>query len=288
MLFIKSLTAAVLLSHFISVSLTNSDKNTIRLKDGLTLDTLSPDRVDGYYYDPISMLGIVFNSTRDTLHVSDFSGQVLLGAKEKVGQARLVSLGKRQFLQHTDEEDGVSRDLAIPKSLGRFSELQDPSAFHSLLPSLRKIHRTTHAKVRAKSVKHLLTKPELKLLKEAAFELGNQGVTGIDYPSVLPFHMTALRTGSHDHYNTVSDWSNLDHHRLKRSACIQKCPPCKEKECFGMCGPGCSCWDFACGDCCYHKGCLYHDLCCRKQPSSTACLIPIDFTCSGKYKCTSD
>lgn len=286
--FIKSLGAIVLFCHFITVSLTISNKDTIPLKEGLTLDTLSPDRVDGYYYDPISNLGIIFNSTKDTLIVSDFTGQVLLGAKEKVGPARLVSLGKRQFLQHTDEEDGVSRDLAIPKSHGRFSEFQDASAFHSLLPRLRKVHKRIHAKVLTKSAKHLLAKPELKLLKEAAFQLGSQGVTGLEYPSVLPFHMTALRTGSHEHYSTDSDWSNTEHHRLKRSACIQECPPCKEKECFGMCGPGCSCWDFACGDCCYHKGCFYHDVCCRKRPSSTACLLPLDFTCTGEYKCTSD
>ena len=33
--------------------------------------------------------------------------------------------------------------------------------------------------------------------------------------------------------------------------------------CVGTCGPGCSvCWDWVCGDCCYHTGCLRHDQFC--------------------------
>jgi hypothetical protein len=30
-----------------------------------------------------------------------------------------------------------------------------------------------------------------------------------------------------------------------------------------MCGPGCSCWSWVCGDCCYHYGCARHDSWCR-------------------------
>lgn len=33
--------------------------------------------------------------------------------------------------------------------------------------------------------------------------------------------------------------------------------------CLGMCGEGCKCWDWVCGDCCFHWGCYYHDLRCR-------------------------
>ena len=37
-----------------------------------------------------------------------------------------------------------------------------------------------------------------------------------------------------------------------------------QNQCFGMCGPGCSCWKWVCGDCCWHKGCAAHDSDCRK------------------------
>jgi hypothetical protein len=38
--------------------------------------------------------------------------------------------------------------------------------------------------------------------------------------------------------------------------------PCGSN-CLGMCGPGCTCWDWVCGDCEFHDGCYTHDLACR-------------------------
>jgi hypothetical protein len=36
--------------------------------------------------------------------------------------------------------------------------------------------------------------------------------------------------------------------------------PDRSKDCFGMCGPGCgTCWEWVCGDCCYHDFCAAHD-----------------------------
>ena len=60
------------------------------------------------------------------------------------------------------------------------------------------------------------------------------------------------------------------------------------KECFGMCGKNCWCWDWVCGDCCLHKGCLQHDACCRcvNLPYlSSYCLLPFiyGFDCSNGY-----
>ena len=31
-------------------------------------------------------------------------------------------------------------------------------------------------------------------------------------------------------------------------------------ECNGMCGPGCCCWVYVCGDCCVRPPCLFHDV----------------------------
>ena len=35
-------------------------------------------------------------------------------------------------------------------------------------------------------------------------------------------------------------------------------------QCYGMCGYGCDCWSWVCGDCCYHYGCAVHDSWCRQ------------------------
>lgn len=60
--------------------------------------------------------------------------------------------------------------------------------------------------------------------------------------------------------------------------------------CLGMCGKGCSCWSFVCGDCCFNRGCYEHDMCCRKRFFSTYCVTPFVyyFGCSrfsGYPKC---
>ena len=61
-----------------------------------------------------------------------------------------------------------------------------------------------------------------------------------------------------------------------------------DPECFGMCGKTCWCWDWVCGDCCLHRGCLQHDACCRcSNPPylSTYCLLPFiyGFDCQKGY-----
>ena len=53
------------------------------------------------------------------------------------------------------------------------------------------------------------------------------------------------------------------------------------EDCLGMCGRGCSCWRFVCGDCCVWPGCMKHDLICRESFISFGCLLPLNFACNG-------
>ena len=58
----------------------------------------------------------------------------------------------------------------------------------------------------------------------------------------------------------------------------------QSNSCNGMCGPGCHCWWWICGDCCTHKGCLDHDNYCAKDGYiSFSCIIsvPLYFTCES-------
>ena len=68
---------------------------------------------------------------------------------------------------------------------------------------------------------------------------------------------------------------------------IGRCPYYgdRENDCHGMCGKCCSCWEFICGDCCVHQGCLDHDNCCARDGyMSRSCLLVYGFSCSG-YTC---
>lgn len=270
----------------------------------LVIDLLRKDRVDGYYVNPHIGCGIVFNSTRDSLMVSALNGSRLLSAEERVGPVRLVTLGDREFLQHRGEDNsnvegesgGTVQDYAIPKHRGSFAGTRDGVRLTNLLETLKKLDRNSHTKVLQKSMEQILTEPEMGLLQEAAVAMGHQGITGMEYPGSLPLYLTAMRLDSRrlaaeDFHQFVS---NPDRYkslyasgRVKRSAmaCLKKCPPCKRERCLGMCGRACSCWEWACGDCCYHKGCYYHDLCCRSRPYSLACWLPLDFDCNEKYIC---
>ena len=55
-------------------------------------------------------------------------------------------------------------------------------------------------------------------------------------------------------------------------------------ECNGMCGLGCRCWRWVCGDCYVHKGCLEHDNYCESDGYlSYNCTFGLlrFFSCSG-------
>ena len=60
--------------------------------------------------------------------------------------------------------------------------------------------------------------------------------------------------------------------------------PCNDG-CLGLCGAGCTCWDWVCGDCMWHWGCNTHDLACGYCYDSygidvfscTVCFTPIAF-----------
>jgi hypothetical protein len=57
-----------------------------------------------------------------------------------------------------------------------------------------------------------------------------------------------------------------------------KAYPNRGYDCFGMCGPDCDapCWDWVCGDCCYHDFCAAHDAAIR------ACEAPSEVVLSDK------
>ncbi len=240
---------------------------------GLTIDTLTQQTVHGTYYQSNSNLGIVFNSTTDSLRVTTLDGAVLIegGGTEN---ARTVNIEQQAFLQHSEHGD-----YALSKSHEKVL-LEGFADVEQLLPLLED---QPHDEILLNSIDRLLKRPEMKLLKEAAESLGERGITGQAYPSILPFFMTSMRLSTREGPPLAS---YLDHLRLKRgSSCFDSCPPCRGEECLGLCGPGCECWKWACGDCCYHRGCHSHDLCCRDKPNSLACLVPLDFNCGENYKC---
>ena len=149
-----------------------------------------------------------------------------------------------------------------------------------------------HDKPLSDTIRLLLSIEEVRLLEEAAEAVGKKGLNGKNTPAALPFFIFTLRVtqlAENSHYSNISSSSTSSiHQRHKRQGymhCADTCPPCPNDKCIGLCGKGCSCWKFVCGNCCWHQGCYDHDLCCKRSWLQTDCLIPVGFRCDQHYKC---
>ena len=153
------------------------------------------------------------------------------------------------------------------------------------------------------SLRNLAMSPEAILIIEAANALGNLGFRGTDSSALMKFYQFALRLASARDLDNSSP-NNLDlkeeNSRMKRSEVCQsngatcssgRCPYRRyDNNCFGMCGPDCTCWSFVCGDCCLYRYCETHDECCAKRGFYTFACFSVAFKkpfsrCSDTYDC---
>ena len=144
----------------------------------------------------------------------------------------------------------------------------------------------------------LVEHPAARLFEPAARALGEDfGIIGKNEPSIMAFYTAAMKLSETYNKNrraviaaarTINPWEEYFNRRVNVQAypncTLDTCPPCMEDQCIGLCGKGCSCWSFVCGDCCYHEGCKDHDLCCADW-YSFGCLAPLGFSCEETYEC---
>lgn len=100
-----------------------------------------------------------------------------------------------------------------------------------------------------------LSLPEIADLPWMSRTLGELGYTGAAYPSSLALHKIARQS---------ADALDIQVPPLVTTESNDRCSRPTANECYGMCGPGCTCWSWVCGDCCYHNGCAHHDSWCRQ------------------------
>jgi hypothetical protein len=105
----------------------------------------------------------------------------------------------------------------------------------------------------------MLKRPEATALPFLSQALGMRGLSGSAYPATLALHKIAQQSAG-------ALGVQLTKVQTLTTSSSGSCDtyPDTANDCFGMCGPGCSCWDWVCGDCCYHYGCALHDEWCRE------------------------
>lgn len=244
--------------------------------------SLTTSVADFAYEDLSSGRGLHVVSSPDSLYISTMEGRCLIAADEASGESlRLITVGRTMFIQ-VKSSSGESQDFSVPDAYTGINNAE--------LTVLRDLVRILNSSSSDQEVSHIrlwqslltiLSYPEARLLQSAAVALGRRGVTGLDFPSVLPFYMSALQLSQLQGGNITA--GSLFHDVT--DDCLSQCPPCPYQECLGLCGYGCNCWKWVCGDCCYHLGCYEHDICCRKKFIRTACLLPFNFKCESGYTC---
>jgi hypothetical protein len=221
---------------------TTSGPGVSTLNDGITLSTSTPQRIAGLYTDAAGetlqfdlarvnddvYLDLLGNGGRPILHIDtngdDYNFSYMGGG--------LTMHTTKQFVAQVKAETGPTPSNV---STSGFAWSGD-----------------THV------MDEMLALPEIKQLPTLSRALGARGITGMDYPAVLALHKVAQQAAMAFSVK-VPQLSNVS---AEKAYCDGY--PNSGDGCFGMCGPGCDCWSWVCGDCCYHYGCAVHDNWCRE------------------------
>lgn len=210
--------------------------------DGVSLRVSTPDRIAGSYVDATGM-GIEFDTARSGdnlyMHVATKSGRVLIHAETTANDYVFKYLDNRLTLR-------------VAKSWVAEVRAQGDNSAAAADDS----HMRWEGDMAV--LDEMLAVPEVKSLPHLSRSLGVRGFTGSKFPASLALHKIARQSAD----ALGIQVQPLDTPESANSLC--QAYPNQGNECFGMCGYGCSCWSWVCGDCCYHGGCAQHDNWCRQ------------------------
>ena len=170
------------------------------------------------------------------------------------------------------------------------------SITNSFPPSKRGIKSSTPVKSFKGDTNALITfvnSAEYKAIPYLSRELGRTyGVTGNVYPVSLPIYMMALSVVNKYPGEYKFEESSAGDSKSSPSSCSDLRHDGCKKDCFGMCGKECDCWQWVCGDCCCRKGCKEHDQACRDcswyNPDPIACTRCASFDLGSPFSACND
>lgn len=177
---------------------------------------------------------------------------------------------------------------------------------------LNRLHKQGIEETRESVMKALAMSDEGKMVVQTALALGyDHNIQGTSHPSVMKFYQVArqlamIREQENAEINEYqfahySENNRPDAYAADAVQCEsldttcpseELCPwpePDYDNDCFGLCGFGCTCWSFVCGDCCVHEFCRSHDLCCTINFWSWTCImtpaLSSGMTCDDTVEC---
>ena len=275
------------------------DDPLIGIEGDLKITTLEPGKVEGEFHATnddgrgVYFLSEVKEDSRFLL-ITTLEGEQLYRAVSPRNNDILVSLMGNDFLLNNYENAegrAILQGRMVPAGSVAAIErtLDEPEGIEERLFSAE--DEAYSLSVMQRSYKKLHRRFEIACFVHATVKLGREnGVLGSEYPAAMSLYVMAMRLSKHEGAasgaislkNAVQQSCSAPKLYCSNSnSCCKKCP--LGRICLGMCGPGCTCWSWACGDCCYHQGCYDHDLCCQTYLSWN-CLGVWKFQCNS-YSC---
>ena len=280
-----------------------------RQSAGLRVIVITPEELQGEYYGSVG--GIHFqttvNSSYVTLSVTTESGEPVVNILHPVDLSMTMMGVKSTNFLVMENQPGQEKYMGyvIPNNLTNLMQSMMVGQGNMSNKVLQQLDNKTVDETRQSSLENLTSSQEALLIIEAAKALGNKGVQGSDYPSAMSFYQLALqlaRDGKEVASNfTLNKKVNKKPKKKRGFMCsnvddvCERCPFHYDNNdysnnCFGLCGYGCSCWHFVCGDCCVHQFCLTHDQCCADNGFySWVCMAvvwrQVGTSCSQSYDC---
>ena len=269
------------------------------IEGDLRIITLEPGKVEGEFLAAnddgrgVYFLSEVKKDSRFLL-ITTLDGEQLYRAVSPRNEDILVSLMGKDFLLKSYESPkghAVLQGLLVPASSVASIEktLDESDGIDEDIFATKE--ETNSLSVMKISYTNLRRRFEISCFVHATVKLGrDNGVLGSNYPAAMSLYVMAMRLAKDEGRarGAISRQGALQKrcqaptlYCANSKSCCGKCP--QGGGCLGMCGPGCNCWTWACGDCCYHQGCYDHDLCC-KTFISWDCLGVWKFSCNS-YSC---
>lgn len=219
------------------------DSDLERGADGLQLTASSAEWVAGSFLRGGAEL--LFDSRRAgdriTVTVRDDTGRVLVHVADDGVDITQTYMDGRFVL--VINKDKLAEEVAASK---------DPNVASQSVPGLY----TTRGDEAV--MDELLNLPAYAQLPWLSRAMGARGMTGNAMPATLPLHWMGKQSAK----GLGVDVPPLETPPEGEQAYCRAYPN-SHNGCYGMCGPGCSCWSWVCGNCCYWSSCATHDNWCR-------------------------
>ena len=236
----------------------------------LQIISSTPDRLEIKFFTPDSGIHVLSqvhsNGQVAEVSITTLNGETIFAVDRPIDNSEsLLTIDGSEFLMiNKTQLDGGQPKLteyAVPEAYSL--QVKNAMKQHTLTKSLlRHLDRDNVNSSGRSAIDKLLMRPEIELIIDAAAALGNSGIYGYENPAAMAFYTTALRFSSvmaeHDIDLDQSGGLARNRRSYRCSSSCSRCP--RGSNCQGLCGPGCRCWRWVCGNCCWNEGCYNHDV----------------------------